>query len=100
MTNSAAARAALPLSPWKPKRAQMHRPGLNGKDLDGRALTVNESPSGDARAAVRWRYGGGGGGGTAGRGRGAVANTPIMLVRSCERQASRPVSKVRPFPYA
>jgi cold-inducible RNA-binding protein len=55
-----------------PEEAQKAIEGLNGKDLDGRALTVNiarpreERPGG---GGGRREYGGGGGGGGGGRNR-------------------------------
>ena len=56
-----------------PEEAQKAIEGLNGKDMDGRALTVNiarpreERPAGGGGG--RREYGGGGGGGGGGRGR-------------------------------
>ena len=59
-----------------PEEAQKAIDALNGKELDGRALTVNiarpreERPSGGGGGrGPRREYGGGGGGGGGGRGR-------------------------------
>ena len=57
-----------------PDEAQKAIEGMNGKEVDGRALTVNvarpreERPSGGGGGGRR-EYGGGGGGGGGGRGR-------------------------------
>jgi RNA recognition motif-containing protein len=58
-----------------PEEAQKAIEGMNGKDMDGRALTVNvakpreERPPGGGGGGGRREYGGGGGGGGGGRGR-------------------------------
>jgi RNA recognition motif-containing protein len=58
-----------------PDEAQKAIEGMNGKEVDGRALTVNvarpreERPSGGGGGGGRREYGGGGGGGGGGRGR-------------------------------
>jgi cold-inducible RNA-binding protein len=58
-----------------PEEAQKAIEGLNGKDLDGRALTVNlarpreERSGGGGGGGGRGGYGGGGGGGRGGRDR-------------------------------
>ncbi len=58
------------------EEAQKAIDALNGKDLDGRALTVNvakpreeRAPGGGGGGGGRRDYGGGGGGGGGGRGR-------------------------------
>ena len=58
------------------EEAQKAIDGLNGKDMDGRALTVNVAkpreerpPGGGGGGGGRREYGGGGGGGGGGRGR-------------------------------
>jgi RNA recognition motif-containing protein len=56
------------------EEAQKAIEGLNGKDMDGRALTVNVAKPREERAprgggGGRREYGGGGGGGGGGRGR-------------------------------
>ena len=57
-----------------PEEAQNAISGLNGKELDGRALTVNvarpreeRAPGGGGGGGGRREYGGGGGGGGGGR---------------------------------
>ena len=56
-----------------PEEAQKAIEGMNGKDMDGRALTVNvakpreERPPGGGGGGGRREYGGGGGGGGRGR---------------------------------
>jgi cold-inducible RNA-binding protein len=58
-----------------PEEAQKAIDALNGKDLGGRALTVNvakpreERPAGGGGGGGRREYGGGGGGGGGGRNR-------------------------------
>src|SRR5437016_3854384 len=57
-----------------PEEAQKAIDAMNGKELDGRALTVNlarprEERSGGGGGGGRRGYGGGGGGGGGGRGR-------------------------------
>ncbi len=59
-----------------PEEAQKAIEGMNGKDMDGRALTVNVAkpreerpPGGGGGGGGRREYGGGGGGGGGGRGR-------------------------------
>jgi RNA recognition motif-containing protein len=56
-----------------PEEAQKAIEGMNGKDVDGRALTVNIARPREERApgggGGRREYGGGGGGGGGGRGR-------------------------------
>jgi len=57
-----------------PEEAQKAIEALNGKDMDGRALTVNvarprEERSGGGGGGGRREYGGGGGGGYGGGGR-------------------------------
>jgi len=58
-----------------PEEAQKAIEGMNGKDVDGRALTVNiarpreERAPGGGGGGGRREYGGGGGGGGGGRGR-------------------------------
>jgi cold-inducible RNA-binding protein len=59
-----------------PEEAQKAIDALNGKELDGRALTVNiarpreeRPPGGGGGRGPRREYGGGGGGGGGGRGR-------------------------------
>ncbi len=57
------------------EEAQKAIEGMNGKDMDGRALTVNvakpreERPPGGGGGGGRREYGGGGGGGGGGRNR-------------------------------
>jgi hypothetical protein len=50
--------------------AQAAIEGMNGKDIDGRALTVNEARPREERGGGGGGYGGGGGGGRGGRGGG------------------------------
>jgi hypothetical protein len=50
--------------------AQAAIDGMNGKDIDGRALTVNEARPREERGGGGGGYGGGGGGGRGGRGGG------------------------------
>ncbi len=56
-----------------PEEAQKAIEGMNGKDMDGRALTVNVAKPREERppggGGGRREYGGGGGGGGGGRGR-------------------------------
>jgi cold-inducible RNA-binding protein len=58
-----------------PEEAQKAIEAMNGRDVDGRALTVNvarpreERPSGGGGGGGRREYGGGGGGGGGGRNR-------------------------------